>query len=274
MTLGVIVSLRTSMEEEFQRIRDFGLNHVQLCTWNPSLYSDELAAVVAEQMKRLDIHVTTFWAGYSGEVAWNFTRGPETLGLVPQPTRSQRVDDLCRASDFAKALGVEQIATHMGFIPEVGAYDAQYEGIIAAIRQVAQHCKRNGQWLLFETGQETPTTLARCFADVGEDNLGINLDPANLILYGKANAVDAVDLLGPWVRDVHAKDGLYPTDGRNLGNETRIGDGKVNFPALLTKLHQQGYDGPITIEREISGEEQDRDIRYAVEFLSGIMASW
>ena len=103
--------------------------------------------------------------------------------------------------------------------------------------------------------------------DLGEDNLGVNLDPANLLMYGKANPVDALDVFGRYVRDVHMKDGLYPTDGDHLGKEVSLGEGKVNVPALVAKLKSIGYAGPLTIEREISGDQQIADIRKAIALL-------
>lgn len=136
----------------------------------------------------------------------------------------------------------------------------------------AQHLKDNGQWLLFETGQETPVTMLRCFEVVGTDNWGINLDTANLILYGKGNPVDALDVFGKYVRNLHAKDGCYPTNGHDLGEETRLGDGKVDFHALFVKLHALGYDGPVTIEREIEGAQQDVDVLYARDYLKQIIS--
>ena len=107
--------------------------------------------------------------------------------------------------------------------------------------------------------------------DVGLDNLGINLDPANLILYGKANPVDALGVIGKYVRDVHGKDGLYPTNGRELGCETPLGEGKVDFPRFVARLKELGYDGAITIEREISGEEQKKDIVRAKAILETLI---
>ncbi len=83
--------------------------------------------------------------------------------------------------------------------------------------------------------------------------------------------VDALDLIGKYVRDVHGKDGLYPTNGRELGKETPLGAGKVNFPRLVARLKELGYDGPITIEREISGEEQKRDIISAKAILEQLI---
>ena len=133
------------------------------------------------------------------------------------------------------------------------------------------YCKNNNQYFLFETGQETPVTLRRTIEDIGFDNVGINLDTANLILYGKAHPLDAIDIIGKYIRDIHAKDGCYPTDGKNLGQEKAIGDGIVHFPALIEKLRQIGYDGTITIEREIEGDEQTRDILKAKELLEKLI---
>ena len=133
------------------------------------------------------------------------------------------------------------------------------------------YCKNNNQYFLFETGQETPVTLRRTIEDIGFDNVGINLDTANLILYGKAHPLDAVSILGKYIRDIHAKDGCYPTDGKNLGQEKAIGDGIVHFPTLIEKLRQIGYDGTITIEKEIEGEEQTRDILKAKELLEKLI---
>ena len=137
--------------------------------------------------------------------------------------------------------------------------------------QIAEHVKENGQYFLFETGQETPVTLRRAIEDIGTGNLGINLDPANLIIYGKANPIDALDVFGEYVRDIHAKDGCYPTNGHELGEEKPLGDGKVNFPMFIKRLKEIGYDGPLTIEREISGDKQIEDIKHAKVLLEELI---
>ena len=192
------------------------------------------------------------------------------MGLVPSDFRAQRVNDLIEGSDFAKKLGVANFATHAGFLPE-NPYSAEYRPIISALRTVVQHCKNNGQTFLFETGQETPVTLRRAIEDIGSDNLGINLDPANLILYGKANPVDALKVFGEYVKDIHAKDGCYPTDGKNLGQEVPIGEGMVNFPVFIEKIKDIGYDGTLIIEREITGEQQTKDILSAKKYLEALI---
>jgi len=146
-----------------------------------------------------------------------------------------------------------------------------YKETVKAIREVASYCKQNGQSFRYETGQETPITLIRAIQDVGLDNQGVNFDVANLILYGKANPADAVDLLGPYVQGMHAKDGLYPTDPKNLGKEVPIGQGKVDFPRIIQRLKDLNYRGAVTIEREISGPQQVEDVRAAKRYLEKVI---
>src|SRR5208337_1800120 len=99
---------------------------------------------------------------------------------------------------------------------------------VAAVQNIARHCKERGSAFLCETGEETPITLLRMIQDVGMDNVFVNLDLANLILYGKGNPVDAMDVIGHLVRGTHAKDGVFPTNPRELGEEVPIGKGKAN----------------------------------------------
>jgi len=107
--------------------------------------------------------------------------------------------------------------------------------------------------------------------DVNLGNVFVNLDVANLILYGKANPVDALDLLGPYVQGVHAKDGLWPTNPKELGVEVPIGAGRVDFPRIIVRLKELGYRGAVTIEREISGPQQMEDVRAAKAYLEKLI---
>ena len=261
MRLGVIIYLEHDVDTEFKKVHDLGFTSCQLGCWNVSYYTDERAEQVNAAMKKYGVSISTFWGGWTGPKEWNFTGGPHTLGIVPTDYRFMRCEQLKAGSDFAKKVGAKNFATHVGFIPEVPTC-AEYQGLISALNYVTKHVNKNGQTFLFETGQETPVTLLRtieALVEKGRD-VGINLDPANLILYGKANPVDALDVFGKYVREVHGKDGNYPTDGIHLGKETRLGEGKVNYPAFIAKLKEIGYDGTITIEREISGDEQIKDI--------------
>lgn len=273
MKIGVCVNFDEigGMSKKFKDLKSEGFDNCQLISWKPELWSDENSEIIKNLTEENSITISAFWCGWEGPCVWNFYDGQITLGLVPPEYRTMRIKNLCDGADFAHRLGVKNVVTHMGFIPE-NPNDPQFAPFCVAARQVAEHLKKNNQNLLFETGQETPVTMLRCFEKVGMDNLGVNLDTANVILYGKANPVDALDVFGKYVMNIHAKDGLYPTNGHDLGSEVRIGDGKVDFKALFKKLHELGYDSYVTIEREIEGEQQISDIRHAKKYLGDIIA--
>jgi L-ribulose-5-phosphate 3-epimerase len=193
-----------------------------------------------------------------GPSVYNFYDGPLTLGLVPRTFRAQRIQRIQQLSDFARRVGVAVLRIHVGFIPE-DPNRGLYREVVEALRQVVGYCRRNGQRFLYETGTETPVTLLRTILDVGLDNQGVNLDTGNCILYGTANPVDSLDVIGRYVENLHAKDGLYPTGPRALGEEVVIPHGKVDFPRLFARLRALDYRGPVTIERETAGA------RWAVE---------
>jgi sugar phosphate isomerase/epimerase len=238
--------------------------------WRKNLFTLEIAQQVVAASQKNNVKITSFWCGWEGPAQWNFTEGPLTLGLVPQAYRSERLKMLMEGAEFAVRIGTSSMVTHVGFIPE-NPNDPEYKSLLTTLRYLVQYCRNLGLDFLFETGQETPITLLRTIEDIGHDHVGINLDPANLILYGKANPIDALDIFGKYVMGVHAKDGLYPTSGMNLGKEVPLGQGKVNFPILITRLKEIGYSGPLTIEREISGEQQIKDILKAKQFLQSLI---
>src|SRR6266568_1739653 len=272
MALGLLISPFGAPEETVRRVHDLGFTN---CFLSLDGYINKFTADAAKQIQDLlakyDVIATTVEVVRPEPLKWNFTEGPSTIGLVPPKTRAARIDALRQVSDFAKMVGIEQVQTHCGFIPEDPA-DALYPGAVEAIRTVAQHCQGNGQHFLMETGQETPTTMSRMIRDVAMPNLAVGLDTANLILYGKANPVDAADILGSHVRSVHAKDGRWPTNPSELGEEVLIGKGLVDFKKVFAKLHQLGYTGAITIERETSGPQQIEDVRQEKIYLERILS--
>ncbi len=271
MAVGLLVNPHPAPEATFRRVRDLGFTNCFLSLdAYLNAFTPEMASQFRDLLAKYNLVATAVEVVGPGPLEWNFTRGPETIGLVPPQFRAARIDALRQASDFAKLLGVPQVQTHCGFIPE-NPGDALYPGTVEAIRTVAQHCQANGQQFLMETGQETPTTVSRMIHDVALPNLGVGLDTANLILYGKANPVDAVDILGPHIHSVHAKDGRWPTDPSQLGEEVLIGKGLVDFRRVFTKLHKSGYAGAITIERETSGPQQIADVREEKLYLEKVL---
>ena len=271
MQIGVMIPVRkgTDILAELKKVKELDLQTCQISIWDPAFYTDEFAGQINAAVEETGIVVSTLWCGYSGPVEWNFTYGPLTAGLVPPAYRGMREQELLLGSAFAEKIHVSQIATHVGFLPE-NYYDPDFRGTVAVLRRICKIMAERGQTFLFETGQETPVTVLRAIEEIGLENVGINFDTANLILYGTGNAADAVLVFGKYIRDTHIKDGFYPTNGTELGKEAPAGEGLADLPLVLKRLKEAGYTGPFTIEREISGEKQIADIKHARDLLREI----
>ena len=267
MRLGVILSISPDPEAAIRRVHDLGFPTCQVSVRETD---NATAAKLRGALDKYRVAATSAVSTGPGPEVYDFYQGPLTIGLVPRQYRQARIARMKEVSDFAGKAGIPAVQGHCGFIPE-NPNDPLYAEAVEAIRAVAEYCKRNGQNFRCETGQETPITLVRAIRDVGLDNTGVNFDAGNLILYGKANPVDAVEVFGTYIQGVHAKDGLYPTDGAKLGREVPLGEGKVNFPALIGKLKKIGYQNPLTIEREIAGEKQTADILAAKAYLEKLI---
>lgn len=257
-------------KDRIDQMVEAGIETVQVTSFDIDLMTPENAEKILK-MTEGKVKITSFWTGWSGPAVWDFVDGPGTLGLVPAAYRAVRMEDLKKGIDFAAMLGVSNVATHVGFIPEQPCY-AGYRDLVAAIAYLAEYCAKKNIYFNFETGQETPVTLMRLFSDVGADNLGINLDPANLILYGRGNPIDALDIYGDKIRGVHVKDGDYPKGNfHQLGEERIVGEGSVNYPVFLPKLLAGGYTGDLYIEREITGQERADDIKKTISYIKSFM---
>jgi len=267
MRLGVITGISPDPDAAIKRVHDLGF---PTCQVSVGATDDGTVAKLRDALRRYSVEATSAVVTGPGREVYNFYEGPLTIGLVPREFRATRIAHFKSVSDFAKEVGIPAVQGHCGFIPE-NPNDALYQETVEAIREVATYCKSNGQNLRCETGQETPIALVRAIRDVGTGNVGVNFDAANLVMYGKANPVDAVATLAPYIQGVHAKDGVYPTDPKQLGAEVAIGQGVVNWPALVPKLKAAGYTNPLTIEREIRGEKQTADILAAKKFLEGLI---
>ena len=273
LKIGVIKSIDEVLVNGVSVLDEVGLTEIQLNCWNVPLCTQENANKIKEMFGN-KYSISGLWAGWIvGPTVWNFIDGPSTIGIVPETWRKERMEGIKRVMDFANMLNLKTVTTHMGFMPE-NPNTKEYRDILDAIYELCEYANQYGIDFCFETGQETPTTILRTLNDVkarGLNNLKINLDPANLLLYGKGNPMDAVDVFGQYVVGVHVKDGDYPTDGDNLGHEHKVGTGRVNFEYIINKLHQFGYKGPLTIEREITGDQQKKDILDTINYLNNIL---
>ena len=266
MKLGVIIGVEGDLEEVFRDFTELGFPTCQLIIWNSKLYTDENAAKVCDAVKKTGMEISGLWAGWSGPAVWDFYDGPETLGIVPKAFRGIRLMELYSASDFAAKIGVSDVITHVGYIPETPNHD-DFSGVVSVLRSLANYMKEKDQYFLFETGQETPVTLLRTIEAIGTGNLGVNYDGANLLAYGRGNPIDGIRMLGKYIRNVHMKDAKYPVNGSDLGVEMPPGEGDVDYLQFIKTLREVGYDGCLTIEREIHGEQQRLDIIKARDML-------
>jgi len=256
-----------SANATIKRVHDLGLPTCQIFFEHLSM---EQVTPLLDALKKYGVEVSAVSEHNPGRRIFDFDHGPITIGVIPPETRRARVDALKLAADFARACDIPAIHSHLGFIPE-DPNDPIYPGAVSAIKEVAEHCKEQGRALLCETGEETPITMLRMIGDVGTGNVFVNLDTANLIMYGKGNPVDAMDVLGHLVRGMHAKDGLFPTDPHKLGDEVAIGQGRVDFPTLFRRLRKVNYTSAITIEREIEGPKQQEDILASKVYLQNLI---
>lgn len=267
--LGIITGIGNDPAAAMAKVHGLGMTTCQIQTG----YLDaSLIQQLGEATEKYGITITALGTDGPGPYIYNFYDGPLTLGVIPRTYRGLRVEKLKKYSDFAKQLNIPAIRIHAGFIPE-DPNEHLYREAVETLHDVISHCKLNGQDFLYETGTETPITMLRAIQDIGLDNQGVNLDTANLILYDKANPVDALDILGPYVKNTHAKDGLYPTSTRDLGKEVEIPHGDVDFPEIIKRLKKLNYQGPITIEREISGPEQMASVKRERDYLIKLIES-
>ena len=218
--------------------------------------------------------VATVFAAYAGESYADIPTVQRTVGFVPGATRAERERRTLAVSDFAAAVGVPGIATHIGFVPEDRA-SPDYIAVREMVRRVCDRAAGHGQTFALETGQEPALVLLEFLQGAERDNLCINFDPANMILYGTGDPIAALDILAGHVVTVHCKDGDWPPQDSPgaLGAEKPLGEGSVGMGRFITKLKEIGYKGPLTIEREAPDPaERRRDMLKGVELLRKLTA--
>lgn len=256
VTFGVIIG-GNNPEEEFRKIKELGFSHCQL---NVSEYSPGLALRIRSSAKKYKVFPTTLICMGPGKYAWNFTEGPSTIGLIPREFRAERIKRLYEGIDFCEEAGIPAVHAHFGFIPE-DPKDILYSEFVKIMKELGEYALNKRIDIYFETGQETPITLLRAITDIGTGNLYINCDLANLVMYGKSNSLDGLKLLHKYVKEFHAKDGLYPTNPYELGKEVPIPEGEVNFPEIVKYLKEIHFKGTLTIEYELT----DNNYEYIIE---------
>ena len=270
LEIGIMFWADAAADTKIRHIRSFGVSCGQL-----GLPGDlPLTATAAREWREAcsdeKFELATVFTAYPGESYADVPTVQSTVGLIPPATREERFARTLDASDFAAALGVPSLATHIGFVPHDPGHP-DYVAMRNLVRRICDRCASNHQTFALETGQEPAATLKQFVLDVDRRNLRINFDPANMILYGTGDPIEALEIVKSWVVSVHCKDGDWPTAPGALGVEQPLGRGAVGIPRFLAKLKGIGYTGPLAIEREVPGDQQRQDLLSAVALLRNLI---
>ncbi len=259
--VGTIIRLE-ELQDGIAFCRVSGMDTLQLRLGDAARLSGEAVAVAGTLLR--DFCAASAIAGVSGEQIWDFQKGPATVGLGYAALRKERIVSMMRAAEVCDRLRIPMAMSHLGFVPE-NSSDPDYPVYVEALSRIGRRYGELGVRFLLETGQETPETLLRLIRDAGEQAVGVNLDPANLIMYGRGDPLDAAYVLQGFIFGLHVKDGFPQEAGSDaLGLEVFPGEGRVPYPALFAGLAGQGFRGAAIIEREIPGAQRLADVRRAV----------
>ncbi len=269
--IGVFTSVDAGLGVRLDVAKELGIPTVQLHAPQPGNRTPEAAKRFLDDAANAGVVVTAVFGGFEDESYADIETTARTVGLVPEATRARRLAEMKEIAAFAHHLGCEVVGMHIGFVPEESS--ASYKGLLSDTRSLLDELAANGQRLHLETGQETAEHLLKFIADVDRTNLFINFDPANMILYGTGDPIAALRQVGHLVRSVHCKDATWADEavrGKEWGREVPLGEGDVGMATYLETLKGIGYDGPLTIEREIpqDPEKQKADIGTAVDLLN------
>ncbi len=272
--IGVFTSIDAGLGVDLDVANELGIPTIQIHAPAKANRNQAAADSILERLGKHGISVTAVFGGFEGESYAEIPTVVNTVGLMPKDTRAARLAEMKEISDFAKMLGCSVIALHLGFVPH-DSNDPDYAEIVSVTVDLCQYAKSNGQAVHLETGQETAEALVQFISDTKCDNLFVNFDPANMILYGAGDPIEALDVLGPLVRSCHCKDAKWAANpGKEWGEETKLGDGDVGMKRYLESLDKIGYSGPLTIEREIpqSPIQQKEEVGFAVNLLKQLKA--
>jgi sugar phosphate isomerase/epimerase len=272
--LGVFASIDAGLGVKLEVAHELGVPTIQLHAPHKSTRTKQHAEQFLAQLKKLGMRISVVFGGFEGESYADIPTVSRTVGLVPPETRAERLAEMKEIADFARLLGVDAVGLHIGFVPHDTA-DPLHVEVVGVTRELCDHCKSNGQNVHLETGQESADTLLEFLGEVGRDNLFVNFDPANMILYGCGEPIEAVRKVGRYVRSVHCKDGKWAAKpGEEWGAEMPLGEGDVGMENFLRALDEIGYTGPLTIEREIPQEpsRQKEEIGRGIRLLETLKA--
>ena len=272
MPIGVFTSVGAGLGAAIEKVLGLGVTTVQIHAPGPDGRTEARARQINRSFEDAGVKITAVFCGYPGESYATIPIVRDTVGLVPPATRAERIQQTKDIADFASWLGAPAIGVHVGFVSEEWE-SPEFAEAVDVVGEVTDYCAGLGLTMNLETGQETAGTLLHMLESLNRDNLGVNFDPANMILYGSGEPLEALRQVGAHLKSCHCKDAVWSDrPGKEWGEEVPLGQGDVNIEQFVATLDELGYAGPLTIEREISGDQQLVDIKAAIEFLNQVKA--
>jgi L-ribulose-5-phosphate 3-epimerase len=260
-------SLRMDVAGVAKAMHDVGLEHVHLAV-RPAVEDTTGEYLKAVRARRWTI--TSTMIDFPQENYSTLETIRRTGGVAPDECWPHNRDLFVRAADVTAKLGVKYLSMHAGFIDESDETSASR--MHDRIDTLAEAAQERGVILLLETGQETAEDLRSFLGKLAHNSVGVNFDPANMILYDKGDPIEAVRILAPWIHHLHVKDALRTRQPGAWGSEVPWGDGQVGAAAFLRVLEEVGFDGAMAIERE-AGDNRLGDIAQAVTRLTSLKPS-
>jgi len=259
----------SSPQELAARLGAIGIHRVQLAL-DPLRENPKVWDATEECFRDKGISVVSGMFGCVGEDYSTLQSIRDTGGLAPDSTWEQNRRNIRATVPIARRLGLKLLAFHAGFLPHDES-DPNFSKMLGRLSEVADVFADAGVNLGLETGQETAPVLLEVLQKLNKKNVGVNFDPANMILYDKGNPIEALRVLGGWVRQVHIKDAVRTKVPGTWGEEVPVGTGQVDWRAFIATLNAHNFTGDLVIERE-AGQQRLADIRFARQTLERIAA--
>jgi L-ribulose-5-phosphate 3-epimerase len=244
-------------EQLVERLETIGLRRVQLAL-DPLHLESAAWRATSDLFAARKIQIVSGMFGTIGEDYTTLETIKRTGGLVPDEHWEQNWRNIQTVATRAQKLQLKLVTFHAGFLPHKES-DPDFRKLMDRVARVADLFATHQMDLGFETGQETAETLATFLTKLNRPNVGVNFDPANMILYDKGDPIEALRVLGPWLKQCHIKDATRTIQPGAWGAEVPAGTGEVNWPAFFATLKELGYAGNLCIERE-AGPQRVADI--------------
>jgi sugar phosphate isomerase/epimerase len=256
--------LATDPHDLAAKLKSTGIDRVQLAL-DPLREDPAVWGETQDVLRQAGIAIISGMFGCVGEDYSSLDSIRVTGGIAPDTTWEQNLANIRATAEIATALGLELVTFHAGFVPHDPA-DPDFSKMVARLAAVAEIFAAADMTVALETGQETAAGLASLLVVLDRPNVAVNFDPANMLLYGKGDPVEAVRLLGRWIRQVHVKDAVQSAVPGTWGEEVAVGTGQVDWPAFFAALADADFTGDLVVERE-AGDQRVADIRTARELV-------